>query len=229
MFVTPSIEQVSLPATIEFTLVNRSTQSLDGDSSTLYKLEDRRWHTLTYAGAFPTGLPPGDEKTYTLQLVPTEVDDRGRAGVYRPLGGGRYAFDTGHRTEVRYTSRGLAVAAIITVEGDPIELAPEDTLAIERNDATVTVTDARFERAAASHRRILSAERVEPGGHPLMTEQLMRGPYSGLWNCLSFLDENVDRVVLRSDASVSSLLSSGDDPARFEYNGEGFAVRRVGA
>ncbi|MFC4990527.1 hypothetical protein [Saliphagus infecundisoli] len=225
VFVKPSHERASLPATIEFTLVNRSDQPLQGGSSTLYKLQDNQWYSLTFSGLGIPNLSPDDEKTYTLHLSPEEVNSRDRAGRYGPLGGGMYAFDTGHRTEVRYNSRGLAVAAIIVIDSDPLELTPAKDIQLERNDATITVTDARYEQADASHQRTLCVERGELGGQALITEQLMRGPYEGLRNCLPFFDGDVDRVILRSDTSTSSLFSPEFGPARFTYNGEGYEVR----
>jgi hypothetical protein len=218
-FVRPSAETAKLPARIEFTYHNRSEESTGCGHWKLYKLRDGQWFHIG-PGAHDGichNLPAGESETWTMAAATSEVDDGddGDAERYPYLGGGRYAAVAG------YGHATPRIAALVEFDAPPVSVEPTDCATSESNGTTVTVTTDGWRAASDSDgdRATLMLERAQTAGRVLIAEQVMQWRNRGYRNLLAFADEDVERVVLRTDGRTADWAVD-DEMTRFRYDGQ---------
>jgi hypothetical protein len=217
LYLKPSAERVSPPATIEFTLVNRSDHRISGGSR-IYKLVDGEWipEYPVYGTGPSTPIPPGDTDTFGINLHPV---DEPREHDAPPLGGGTYATIKDD------------FAAVFEVDAPPLEIKPPEDVSVERSDGTVTVhTD--FE-----HDADVVVERVDEydedeadrviAQNVYWMERLNEGNetteprYDLLSYSVPFLDETVSEVVVEGAGGPSV-----DERAVCVYDGRAYELTK---
>lgn len=238
VYFEPSKEVVEPPATVEFTAVNRSEDTIGVDSSDLRvrKLVDREWYVVkrdTSLGAPripPSGLP-GQNVEFDLHVFHGEAKDlpppRNREGeVAEFLGGGTYAVDPGAGWD------GGLLAALIEVDAPPLEVEPNEDAVVDRRGSTVVVTRSLYnitEQSSPPAFVVERAQNTEGIDERIIPEQVyfLEEP---LRNALPFFeDDEVERVVVETRAgNAEDPLEDGDE-RRFVYEGDGYVVKRGGS
>jgi len=227
-YLEPNTERISLPESVDLTLHNHTGGRLTGNSWNLYKLHDGTWYYLE-PGLHTTVLhvlPPGGRRTYRLRAfggpaVPCE--DAHSVGF---LGGGTYAFEAMYSADDGDSGQ---FAALLELEGPPVEVVPTENATAERDGSTVRV---EWPRRPELPRATLAVERVggaaDTDAERLLPEQVMRRRNHGLRNALAFVESGVGRVVLRADRNTvqEAANGSGYTPStrRFVFDGEAFAA-----
>ncbi|WP_435094804.1 hypothetical protein [Halorubrum sp. N11] len=224
-FVRPSTETAKLPARMEFTYHNRSQESTSCGHWNLYKLRDDQWFHIgpgTHDGVCHS-LPAGESETWTMAAGASERDD-GDAERYPYLGGGHYAAVVGYG---HTTSKS---AALVEFDAPPVSVEPTDDATSESDGTTVTVTADEWQGASNgddSERAALTLDRTQTAGRVIIAEQVMRRRNRGYRHLLAFMDEDVDRVVLRADKrTADQTLGIDNETTRFRYAGQAYRVTR---
>lgn len=209
-YLVPGAEQVELPESVSYRLVNRG-MAVAGTRWLLLKRAGGRWFDVTppdrprYRGL----LRLGDRETWTLALSHGASTD----GVGW-LGGGRYAFvvDVGYSDAV--------YAALLSVDAPERTVVPEADLSVEREALRVTVTHHSWSESLVERPGTVILRRYN--GEPdrrLLPEQVMRRP--ALRNTLPFAGPDVERITLQiAETQLSGLVS--EEP--FSFAGERFDV-----
>jgi hypothetical protein len=220
VYLEPSEESVSLPATVEFTLVNHSEGYVSGNPSRwgLYKLSDGDWYQIApWAHRLPAAdYPPSERATYDVRLLHKEADEDARDGVriVDRLGGGMYAYTVGMR-------RGEETnGAVFELDAPTVELDAPDDASVERDGARVTVTTGE-----ARHDGKTTVERVDGDGERVLTEHIYRRPYRTLLYSVPFFDDETDEVVVRG-FSEFGLVDEGNGV--YTYDGRTYEVTTDG-
>jgi hypothetical protein len=229
VYLSPSAEQVSAPARVEYELQNRSKTTLDGKSNRwgLYKLESGVWHyvfTLGYPHT-PSGLQPGETDRWRLGLYngdAVKCDDYRAVGH---LGGGRYAFHVGSSYD------GEVHGALLDVEAPPVSPEPTEAVDIEYDGDEVIVTTPHWDGGDGWHDKRFVFERTdaEPDRR-LIPEQLYRPKLLGYRNSLPLFEDGVERVRLRvagDDVAGYNVLKN--EPKAVAYRDETVRVEWEGA
>lgn len=224
-YLRPETERADLPESVAFTFVNHTDEALECGGWNLYKLHDGEWFhvapRLHYAVC--RRLPPGGTESMTLRAFEGEAvecegrGDIGYLGGVGHLGGGRYAVSVGfgHRT-------GLS-AALVDLDGPPLEVTPTDDVTTARDGETVTVTSSRWGDGTEPPNAMLVVE--DTGGDAVgaatefIPEQVMRPHNRALRNTLAFFGEGVGRVVLRTDERTAERVLGDGEPMHFGYQG----------
>ncbi|MDX1746797.1 MAG: hypothetical protein R3324_12730, partial [Halobacteriales archaeon] len=219
-FVQPSVERTELPAKIEFTFINHARESTECGHWNLYKLYDGEWfHLGPYLHTADCRvLLPGGTKTWTMHGFHSAGFESREATAFGHLGGGRYAAVAGygHGTDTS--------AALVDLVADPIEITPTDDITAEHSNGTVTVTSPLWEDDEHPPSATLTVTRTDAATQRLIAEQVMttrdvgssHARFRGLRNTISFLDDGVETVVLRTDERVAEN-SVGYDSVVREY------------
>ncbi|MGQ3328622.1 MULTISPECIES: hypothetical protein [Halorubrum] len=220
-FVRPSTERTELPAQIDFTYHNRSQESTSCGHWSLYKLRDDRWFLVGPYGhdGICHNLPAGESETWTIAAATGEVDD-GDADRYPYLGGGRYAAVAG------YGHATAKSAALVEFDAPPVSVVSTDDATSDSNGSAVTVTADRWRTADGGERATLTLERAQTAGRTLIVEQVMRHPNRGYRNLLAFVDEDVERVVLRTDRQTADWIVDDGETARVRYDDQAYSVTK---
>jgi len=222
-FVRPSVERTDLPASIEFTFLNRSRDSTACGHWTFYKLQDGEWfrigpymHTSDCRVVSPGGAKTWSVRAATGEMAPCD----GRQFEF--LGGGRYAAVAGYG---HATSRS---GALVDFNAPEASVVPTDDVTSERSNGTVTATSDRWRNAPDDEhrsRRQLVLESTAAAEQRYIAEQVMRRRFRGLRNTLAFVGSDVERVVLRTDDRVADDVTGYDQGSRsFEFEGQAYTV-----
>jgi hypothetical protein len=222
-FVRPSVERTDLPASVEFTFLNRSRDSTACGHWTLYKLQGGEWFRIGpyIHTADCRVVSPGGSKTWSLRAAAGEMapcDGR----QFEFLGGGRYAAvaNYGHAT--------AQSGALVEFDAPDVSVVPTDDVTSERANGTVTATSDRWRNAPDDEhrsRRQLVVEPTAEADQRLIAEQVMRRRFRGLRNTLAFVESDVERVVLRTDDRVADDVTGHDQGSRsFEFEGKAYTV-----
>lgn len=225
-FVRPSVERTDLPARVEFTFVNRSRGSTSCGHWTLYKLVDSTWYRLGPDAhtADCRVVPPGGWKTWSIRVANGEMAPC-EARSFPFLGGGRYAAVAG------YGHATPRAAALVAVNAPSVTIVPTDDVIATRSNGTVTATAKPWRTAPDDEHRSraeLVLEPAETAERTVIAEQVMRRRRRGFRNTLAFADQDVERVVLRTDDQAADrALGYGDGQSRFRFDGDTFVLARA--
>lgn len=223
VYLSPSEEEVALPAKIEFTLVNHSHEPVSGNPYfwRLWKLVDGRWfHVAPWGWPQPlVRVAPGGRARWSLAAFTGHTVPCDGASTVGYLGGGRYAF------EVDVGREGVTHAALLDLEGPPAELRPTDGVAVTRDGSRVEVEWPR--RAEEVPRATLTLTRAGDADGRLITEQVMQRRNAAIRNTLAFMTDDTEAVVLVTDRNTvsSAARTRGYDDGDFRFHYEGMAYR----
>lgn len=210
-FLFPNREEVSIPAQVEFSLVNHSTEPLEGSryDRSLWKLVDDEWFRI------PRGIPlhrhdrllPGESLTVEPKFLGGPGFDEGEqdigplyfgrqiAGIPH-LGGGTYAL------AVDAAADGDTTAALIDLSGEPTTVVPTEDVSKVVDGDTLVLTDERWEETNPEDRRtVVMTVTDDPPAEAdrrLIPEQVMQPWNDVLRNLLAHRDE-APVVQLRTD------------------------------
>jgi hypothetical protein len=210
-YLEPSTQRLSLPDAVDLTLTNHTHGNLSGNSWNLYKRRDGEWFYLepwAHTAVLRT-IPPGGEREYHLRAfhgdpVPCDGISVGN------LGGGTYAFESMYGTDEAAPVDLGHFAALLDVDAPPVEIrpTPDADLSVERDGATVHV---EWPRRPEVERGTLTVERRDDTPpERLLPEQVVRARNRGLRNTLAFLEDDVERVVLRTDRNTVSTAGGAE-------------------
>lgn len=227
-YVEPDVERTGLPAAVSFTFVNHSREVAECGDWNFYKLADGEWFHLGpvwYAG-FCRSLRPGGAARAILRAFPGEGLECGECNcdqslTFEHLGGGRYAMVTGYG---HATDRS---AAMVAFDAPPTEVTPTDDVWSERDGETVTVTSERYGDGGDDRPGDATYEtaRVDSADDRLIVEQAMQRRH--LRNTLAFFTDGVERVVLRTEQSVTLPIGPlTDEVGRFRFQGAAYEIRQ---
>lgn len=224
-YLEPSVEQTTLPGGVDLTLYNHTHGQLSGGGWNLYKLQDGVWFYLepwVHAAALRI-LGVGGRRRYRLHAFSGPPLRAGDAISVGHLGGGTYGFESSFGHDCGPGS----FAALLELDGPPVAVTPSEGAAAERDGATVRV---EWSRRPEVPRATLTVERTDSKRlewySRLLLEQVMRRRNRGLRNTLTFFEQRVERVVLRTDRNTVSAAAeaSGYEPAsrQFLFDGDTF-------
>lgn len=243
-YLEPSTERGSLPEQIRFTMVNKSREALQCGHWNLYKLVDEEWfHIGPHIHTSDCRvLRPGETKIWTLNaydgeaLPPRDYGDHGMNVGF--LGGGTYGVVAGYGEPADQS------AALVELVGEPVSVVPTEDVTSEHSQNQVTVTSQADSENAGSDAdddptdtaddsdrsddatTKLVLTRAESAAGRLIPEQVMRDRNRALRNTLAFVDDDVERVVLRTNERVADrALGYGDDVHSFMFQGEAYELR----
>ncbi|WP_255195657.1 hypothetical protein [Halorarius litoreus] len=227
IFLRPTIERGSSPATFRFTLVDHTIDPLGGNPEEwkLYKLVDGKWYRVApWTIELAAGpIAPGETFDYVVAAAhgpAPECDCTDTGGVVGRLGGGLYALEAGYsrvRTSETY-------AALLRFDAPDLRVEPTEGATVERHEDRTVVTrpewnDGSGEPTATmtvTRARDLLARRVLP-------EQVYRRPYAALRDVVPYLAETP--VVLRTgEELVRDFLGRGVSRRGFSYEGETYVA-----
>lgn len=224
-FVNPNVEQTDLPATIEFTVVNRSRETTACGHWTVYKLQDGEWFWI--GPIFQTldcrFLQSGEAKTWSFRATTDEMESQ---ESWQPghLGGGRYAAVVG------YGHTTSSSGALVELDAPEISVVPTDDVTTERSNGIITVTSDRWREASndeSRSRRHIILEPADDANQRYIAEQVM-SHYRGLRNTLAFVGPNINRVVLRTDNHSLAIPTDLEDGMSFEFEGQAYTITESG-
>jgi len=227
IYLEPSKEVVEPPATVEFTITNRSEDAIPIASPVdlgVWKFVEGELFIVNRGNSMPgvRELLPTRDVGLSLYVFHGEAENlpppRERGGeVAEFLGGGTYAVNPDG-------SGGLA--ALIEVDAPPLEVESREDVVVDRRGSTVVVTRSYVAGLSSPPTFVVErAQDTEGIDERLIPEQVMREP---LRNALPFFeDDDVDRVVVQTRTrNVEIALDNGDE-RRFVYDGDGYVVRRA--
>jgi len=235
VFVRPTTERLELDGEVRFTAINHSREHLRCGHWSLYKLVDEEWFFLGPHVRIPEcrSLAPGERDTWALLAfngAPSARESR-FVGIKRPyLGGGRYGVVTG------FGHPADASAALVELVGPPVEIEPTEGTTAERDGDVVTVTSDRHGDDEHPDDASFTLERADGAAkfavERLIAEQVMGeqrlGPPGGLRNALPFLDQDVERVVVRTDERIRERVLGEDGSERqFRLRGATYTAASV--
>lgn len=233
VYFEPSKEVVEPPATVEFTAVNRSEETMGVDSSSclgVKKLVDGEWFLVkrdTCVGGAIRALPTEDAEL-SLHVFHGEAKDlppptRREGEVAEFLGGGTYAVDPNGGWE------GGRLAALIEVDAPPLEVEPKEDAVVDRRGSTVVVTRSLYNITEQSSPPIFVVEHAQDteGIDERLIPEQVYSLEEPLRNALPFFeDAEVNRVVVETRTrNVEIALDDGDERS-FVYKGDGYVVKR---
>ncbi len=219
--VRPDAERTAVPGEIEFRLVNRSREAIQGNGWGLHKLVDGRWYPIRPAvfDEFSRTVPPGDELAWRFRFLGRRPNPRAVARLplsAGPLGGGTYAFVPDYHDD------GRLYAALFELQGSPVTVTPATGLVVERSGGVVEVR-------SPSTTQPMWTVRLRPTDRAptlrLIPEQLLQPRYRVFRNSLPLFDDSVITVLLHTGRSaVEAALGRGGQETIIEYQGERYAV-----
>lgn len=216
IFLQPSAERVDLPTTVTYRFVNHA-RTISGTRWLFLKLVDGEWYDLTPAGQslYRRGLVPGGVERWDLSLAHGALSEERTAVGY--LGGGDYAFvvDVGYSPVVR--------AALLSVDAPQVRITPDEDISVDREGATVTVTDASWDHDGTDSAR-LTVERGDGAGQRRIREQV--APHSGYRNTLPLFEDGVDRVVLRTNQDTVRDVLGREQSLTVRFDGDTYRVEK---
>lgn len=218
VYLEPSEERVEAPATVEFTLTNRSDGFVSGNPEEwyLYKLVGGDWYRIEPWGhRLPAATyPPGTDATDRKRLVHGEEEEGVKDGVVRidRLGGGTYAYSVGMRRDDETN------AALFELEAPPAELVAPEDVSVDREGGEVVVT-----LEGSDYEEVVTVERTDADGKVVITEQMYRHPYRALRYSVPFFDEDTERVRVRGLSSFY-IPNPEEDVGTYVYSGQAYEV-----
>lgn len=219
VYLEPSSEKVEPTQTVDFTLVNYSTELVTGNPEAwwLYKVVDGDlYHIAPEGHRLPLGrLPPGNTKVDTCSFLHGEDNGEGEGITVDRLGGGTYVYsvDMSREDEVQ--------AAAFDFDAPSVELdAPEDA-DVEQDDREVVVTLSGVEDEEPGYE--VAVERVDAEGERVIAEQLYRRSYEVLRYSVPFFDDETKEVVVRGTGTADPFEN---DESVFVYDGQSYKIRR---
>jgi hypothetical protein len=246
VFLRPSAERVTPPGRLSFTVVNHTTERLDGNYYDwgVHKLVDGAWRRVEpWMVPVPlTPLAPGERHQYTVAVYHEGYDDttsgdqrrtsasHAGTGLRLPrLGGGRYAFESNF---------GDGVAALFEVDAPPLTVSLPPETARSREGERVVVRDAKRRGAdgTTSGSEYQVTVRVTRGDAEaradddllvVVPEQLYRDRYRGLRGALPAFESGVSTVEYRTTNRGVGRVTPGVDeaPRRVSFDGDDYVVR----
>lgn len=189
-YLEPDPRTVAADGQIEFTLYNRSEQTLQTNfyNWLVHKRVDGEWYHVAPRGSNDPMMTvqPDESHTWTLTVDNEGIEDG--ASVSRSggtdditvggLGGGTYAFRSRGWFEGEDHEGAIAFATTFEVDGDQVALTPTDAIEGTAWDGeTLVAQSSRGERGDSSRLGAFELRRVEdPGADPtrLITEQVLR-------------------------------------------------------
>lgn len=224
VYLEPSTERATLPASVDFTAVNHSSETLSCGHWTLYKLVDGRFFHLWPDERTATcrTLAPGATKTFRLQAfngAPPPRGGVGRGAVRGHLGGGRYAVVVG------YNDANEMSGALVELAGSPVDVVPTDDVHATRIGSAVFATATRQVTNDRTTAATVTLTRTDDAALVKIPEQVLRPRHRVLRNTLPFLRDGVERVVLNTAETVAHrTLAPGTDRKRFAFDGQAYRI-----
>lgn len=210
-YVRPETERAELPASVEFTFYNHSSESLGCGHWNVYKLHDREWFFLGpwVHTADCRMVESGGTVSWTVDAshdaLPDDETMFTETGAIGHLGGGRYGILVGYG----HTSDNSG--ALVSFDADPISVEPTTGLTTERDGSTVVVTSPRWETATTEERATLTVRQGGSAKQRVIPEQVMQSYYRGLRNTLPFFEMGVETVTLRTDERTARRVPKNHD------------------
>jgi len=220
VYVAPSTERAALPASVRFSAVNHTAETLGCGEWRLFKLVDGAFYDLDVGVVTSTcrPLPPGARSQYELRAfrdVPLSNDDpvQHAKGF---LGGGTYAVVAGYGAETGSSG------ALVALDGPAVDVRPTDDVTAERDGSTVTVRRDGREQTATDP-ATATVTRVDEAERRLIAEQVMQPWNRAVRNTLPFFGDDVEAVVLETTArAVDLAVEFGSDTHRFSFGGQAY-------
>ncbi|ELZ06502.1 hypothetical protein [Natrialba aegyptia] len=210
VFLEPSRESVTVPARIEFSLVNHARERLSGNPYQwrLYKLVDGAWHHIA-PWMIPQPLSrvtPGAIDDSELVVYAGEPITHQGERTVGFLGGGQYAYTVGYSVDSE------THAALVELDAPDLHVDPEADAVVDdaRSDGTERVVrlpnyaDAR-RPATVTVSRVgsPSAGAASTADARVIPEQLPRPSFRAFRNSLPLFGDDVERVQVRTDRSTA--------------------------
>ncbi len=220
VYVTPSTERAALPASVRFSAVNHTTDTLGCGHWSLFKLVDGDFYSLEYPLETTEcrQLRPGGRSHYELRAfrgVPLRNDDpvRHAKGF---LGGGTYAVVAGYGAETGSSG------ALVDLTGSSVDVRPTDDVTAKRDGSTVTVRrDGRDQMA--SDPATATVTPIDEAERRLIAEQVMRPWNRAVRNTVPFFGDDVEEVVLETtNRVIDQAVAFGSDTHRFTFRGRAY-------
>ncbi|WP_439026798.1 hypothetical protein [Haloarchaeobius sp. DT45] len=222
VFLRPSQERVTLPASPQFDLVNHTTEPVTGYRKNwqLYKRHGDGWKSLRTGAVRPSEAPldPGQVESWSLLATNGEALDAPGSLSMGHLGGGTYAFG------VMYAAEGLFdyAAALVEVDAPPVTVEAEQGVSVQQDGETVEVTAPGHDGTSNLEATVL--EPASSAETTLVAEQVMQSEH--LRNTIPFLTRpNVSAVRYRTPNR--HWLTAGGEPFRFTFDGQSAVLRQV--
>lgn len=235
-YLEPDPRRVTADESIEFTLYNRSDQTLQTNfyNWLVHKRVDGEWYHVapTFHNDDCHGLRPGATERWSLRAfngdaVPCGHDDHGHDSLTQGhLGGGEYAVVAG------YGHPADESAALFELVGDRATLKPTDDATIRRDGDTAIVTTDRYGDGEHPPDATFAVARTDAADERVIAEQVMEsgrfgGGGRGLRNALAAMTPDVGRVVLRTDEyAFGSDLREPGATRRIRFRGQAYEITR---
>jgi len=224
VYLEPSTERTSFPASVDFVAVNHSSETLSCGHWTVYKRVDGQFYHLWPDERTATcrTLAPGATKTFRLRAyhgVPPSESAVGRGAVRGHLGGGTYAVVAG------YDDANETSGALVELVGDPVPVTPTDGVHATHVGNAVFVTATRQVLIDQSPRATVTLTPSDDASLRLIPEQVLRPRNRILRNTLPYLRDGVERVVLNTTTGVARrTLGPSTDRKRFAFDGSTYRI-----
>ncbi|MFC4548708.1 MULTISPECIES: hypothetical protein [Halorussus] len=225
-YLRPTVEEAVIPGRLDFELVNRSHDQVEGNPLEwhLYKLRGGEWYRIAPPETPQplSHLSPGDTKPYTLRVFRGDPVPCDRGYDVGHLGGGRYALEVG--------TWGSAVRAVaFDLLGDPVEVTPGDALtAVERDGDSLLATaergDAGGEHSRLAKYTLARVDSVPADADPqrLVAEQVLRRDQ--LRDALGLLDRYDARSVTIAEYDSTRPPFGFRESGFVEYRGDVYEI-----
>lgn len=231
-YLEPEREQVDLDGAVAFRLVNNSAETLRCGHWDLYKLVDGRWFPVgpMVHTSDCRGMAPGERMDWTLRAFNGEAVacncDAGCAGglTRGHLGGGTYGVVAGYAKDAHNSG------ALLELSGDPVTITPTEDVAVARSDGQMEVTTPAYGDGEHPPDASLTLQPVSSGGERVLPEQVMGpgnvpGRGTALRNALGVVDDEVDRVVVRTDEhDAEAAIGHDRDTRRIHIRGQSYEL-----
>ena len=222
-YLQPGRESVSLPAAIDATFINRSTEPAGGNPHywRLHKLVDDEWYPVEPWGWTQPyhSIPPGGNDHTRLALFNDNPIDGLNARTVGYIGGGRYAY------EIAYSVGEQTHAFCFDVDASDITIAaPADAVFIEGGAQQVIELP---DYSSARRPTTVTIERwdVAPPEDRIIPEQLPRETFVVYRTALSQFTDGVEEVAVKTSRSRAPRTDSDETSTQFEYEGETYEVK----
>lgn len=217
-YLRPSQESVSLPAAVDATFVNHSTEAAGGNPAQwrLHKRVDGTWYPIEpWEWADPyQSIPPGGQDETRLALFAGDPIDIGGARTVGHLGPGQYAYEIGFSVEDE------THAFLIDVDAPELPIDPPDDATLVEDGEQRVVQGPDY--AAARRRATLTLERVDNADPQvrILPEQLPRRPFLAYRSGFPMFEDGVEQVTVRTTRrNVRQVLEADTESLRFRYDG----------
>ena len=228
VYLEPSDELVEPPATVIFRNINRGDERFQEGDWRLYKFVEGEFMDVAFQWITAEGLRqymPGRYHTSEVRLSHGSADEEFDGVSVGHLGGGLYAYTDQVGPDDSWT------AALVEVDAPSIEeenVEPPEDATVETNGDRVVVTTEAWREKSEDEREGFVATRADEAAEAehLIPEQLYNA-HEGFRYALSFFEEGVETVEVRSDHRLVDRTVDEDEERTVRYGDELYSVMRV--